>query len=70
MEMDAAAAAGEPVAGTDDRYKWLALSKHVDRHPHRHDDSSIIMIALPDIFDGIHPAARCSRRTRSTCCGC
>jgi MFS family permease len=46
--------AGEQVAGTDDRYKWVALSNTTAAVFMSVLDGSIVIIALPAIFRGIH----------------
>jgi hypothetical protein len=51
-----------------DRYKWVALSNATLAVLLATLDASITIIAMPDIFRGIH-LDRWSQRTRSTCCG-
>jgi MFS family permease len=46
--------AGGPTAGTDDRYKWVALSNTTAAVFMSQLDGSIVIIALPAIFRGIH----------------
>ena len=50
-------------------YKWIALSNTTLGMLMATINSSIVLIALPDIFRGIHlePARR--RATPATCCG-
>jgi MFS family permease len=43
-----------PTAGTDDRYKWVALSNTTAAVFMSQLDGSIVIIALPAIFRGIH----------------
>jgi hypothetical protein len=43
-----------PAAGTDDRYKWVALSNTTAAVFMSALDGSIVIIALPAIFRGIH----------------
>ena len=52
----------------DDRYKWVALSNTTSAVFMAALDGSIVIIALPAIFSGIHldPLARA---TSATCCG-
>ena len=52
----------------NDRYKWIALSNTTLAVLLATLDASITLIAMPDIFRGIHldPLVR---RTASTCCG-
>jgi hypothetical protein len=54
--------------GTDDRYEWVALSNTTLAVFMSQLDGSIVLIALPAIFRGIHldPLAPA---TSSTCCG-
>jgi len=47
-------AASGPTAGTDDRYKWVALSNTTAAVFMSALDGSIVIIALPAIFRGIH----------------
>jgi len=47
-------AGGGPAAGTDDRYKWVALSNTTAAVFMSQLDGSIVIIALPAIFRGIH----------------
>jgi hypothetical protein len=51
-----------------DRYKWIALSNATLAVLLATLDGSITIIAMPDIFRGIH-SIRWSPRTPSTCCG-
>jgi MFS family permease len=44
----------EPQAAVDDRYKWVALSNTTVGVLLATIDSSIMLIAMPDIFRGIH----------------
>jgi MFS family permease len=46
--------AAGPAAGTDDRYKWVALSNTTAAVFMSALDGSIVIIALPAIFRGIH----------------
>ena len=46
--------ATRPSAGTDDRYKWVALSNTTAAVFMSQLDGSIVIIALPAIFRGIH----------------
>ena len=64
-------AAGGPTAGPDDRYKWVALSNTTAAVFMSALDGSIVIIALPAIFRGIHldplaPGNVSYRSTRST----
>ena len=56
------------VAEMSDRYKWVALSNVTLGVLLATLDASIVLIAMPDIFRGIH-LTRCSRATASTCSG-
>jgi len=47
-------AAGNPAAGTGDRYKWVALANTTAAVFLSQLDGSIVIIALPAIFRGIH----------------
>ncbi|MGD0685460.1 MAG: MFS transporter [Streptosporangiaceae bacterium] len=47
-------AAGNPAAGTGDRYKWVALANTTAAVFMSQLDGSIVIIALPAIFRGIH----------------
>jgi MFS family permease len=46
--------AGRVTAGTEDRYKWVALSNTTLAVFMSQLDGSIVLIALPAIFRGIH----------------
>ena len=46
--------AGKPTAGADDAYKWVALSNTTAAVFMSQLDGSIVIIALPAIFRGIH----------------
>jgi hypothetical protein len=46
--------ASEQTAGTDDRYKWIALANTTASMFMASLDGSIVIIALPAIFRGIH----------------
>jgi hypothetical protein len=48
------AAAGEQETGHDDRYKWVALANTTAAMFMATLDGSIVIIALPAIFRGIH----------------
>jgi MFS family permease len=45
---------GDPAAGTDDRYKWVALANTTAAVFMSQLDGSIVIISLPAIFRGIH----------------
>ncbi|HEY3681522.1 MAG TPA: MFS transporter [Streptosporangiaceae bacterium] len=53
MAIDQSTATG-PRAGASDRYKWIALSNTTVGVLLATIDSSIMLIAMPDIFRGIH----------------
>ena len=53
---------------TGDRYKWVALSNTTTAVFMSALDGSIVIIALPAIFRGIHLDPLASA-TSSTCCG-
>jgi hypothetical protein len=48
------AATSEQEAGRDDRYKWVALANTTASMFMATLDGSIVIIALPAIFRGIH----------------
>ena len=45
---------GGPAAGVDDRYRWVALANTTAAMFMATLDGSIVIIALPAIFRGIH----------------
>src|ERR1700735_2442294 len=49
-----ASTAAGPAHGADDRYKWVALTNTTAGVLLATIDSSIVIIAMPDIFRGIH----------------
>jgi hypothetical protein len=57
-----------PSQASGDRYKWVALANTTASMFMATLDGSIVIIALPAIFRGIHldPLARA---TSATCCG-
>ncbi len=59
---------GAPNASRGDSYKWIALSNCTLAVLLATLDLSITLIAMPDIFRGIHSIPWCPP-TASTCCG-
>ena len=55
-------------AERSDRYKWVALSNTTIGILMATINSSIVLIALPDIFRGIH-LNPLTLATPATCCG-
>src|ERR1700689_958618 len=51
---DTAASGARPLSGADDRYKWVALANTTAAVFMSALDGSIVIIALPAIFRGIH----------------
>ena len=51
-----------------DNYKWIALANTTASMFMASLDGSIVIIALPAIFRGIH-LDPCRRETSATCCG-
>ena len=58
-----------PSPTAPDRYKWIALSNTTLGVLLATLDASITLIAMPDIFRGIHLDPLRARATASTCCG-
>ena len=57
-----------PPTATTDRYKWIALSNTTLGVLMATVNSSILLIALPDI-SGASTSTRSPPATRTTCCG-